>query len=333
MISCAAQSPARTDKILTLCILAALACSHLSNPNYKNGPFPCSPDSATGVSIAACTLYAVSACLACCLPKPMPVLMRVRKSMQEDDKTDSCFAIFEKKPPEENDELEEGEGEAAGTEDEEKGAEVRSEWRQEVCCMLSCQLVPSLLIISCMSYHLFCNGKKEQLERTDEEYAEQLQRRQAEAAIATALATVRRGKQEEIEKQLELLTTYKDHYLAEDEYDEKVTKLMQALPDPDTYDAYTKTEALVVTIPPSVSAVEKDVDTEVEVNYCADGEAEEEGKGEEKEGDKKSIGSKISSSISSGVTSVKKTVGLGGGSFKTPAEAGETSNLDQSNVE
>lgn len=142
-------------------------------------------------------------------------------------------------------------------------------------------------------------------------------------AIATALATVRRGKQEEIEKQLELLTTYRDH-LAEEEYEERVTKLMQALPDPDTYDAYTKTEALVV-IPPS-AAEEKEADTdtvEVNIDGAVEGEGEEEeGEGEEEEGDKKSIGSKISSAISSGATTVKKTVGLGGESSKTPAETG-----------
>jgi len=89
------------------------------------------------------------------------------------------------------------------------------------------------------------------------------------------LAAVRRGKQDEIEKQLELLTKYKDH-LSEEEYAEKVTKLIRALPDPDTYDAFTKTGAIL-----AVEECEEEPDVE---EGGDDGE------------EKKSIGEKITSS-------------------------------------
>lgn len=71
----------------------------------------------------------------------MPLLTRVLKYHKKNDQTDSCCAIFAKKP-EENDEME-GECEAGtedeekGTEDKEKGTEVRSVWRREACCWLA----------------------------------------------------------------------------------------------------------------------------------------------------------------------------------------------------
>lgn len=102
---------------------------------------------------------------------------------------------------------------------------------------------------------------------------------------------MRRGKQDEIEKQLELLTKYKDH-LPEEEYDEKVTKLLHALPNPDTYDAFTKTDAIL--------PVQEEEPSNVE-----EGENDDEGVevGEEVE-EKKSIGSKITTSVGSAATSV-----------------------------
>lgn len=128
--------------------------------------------------------------------------------------------------------------------------------------------------------------------------------------MAADLATVRRGKQDEIEKQLELLTKYKDH-LSEEEYDEKVTKLINALSDPETYDAFTKTDA-ILPVP----------EEEADVEEGGDDEAKE-GEGEEKEGDedeekKKSVGSKIVSSVGSAMKGVKSVVTPG--SSKAPAE-------------
>jgi len=323
------------QKILTLCLL--LPCfwrvrtvHTCSDPNYKNGPYPCSPDEATWFSISACVLYAVSASFSCCLPRPLPVMMRVKESMPEDE-TDSCFAVFAKKPPPEENE-EEGDVEEAGAtekmdveeadateekdveeadateEKEPSGEEVRITVRM-TCAFVLLIPVPSSLqylynmhaFVYFLSFYHAQPLQQEQL----------LRNQQAEATIAVALATVRRSKQEEIEKQLELLTTYKDR-ISEEEYGKKVAKLLHALPDPDTYDAYTKMGALLV-----APAEGKEVETE-EGSYISetaeDGEGEGDDEEEEEEEQKKSSGNVISSTISSGVTSVKK-------SQTTPAQA------------
>ena len=62
--------------------------------------------------------------------------------------------------------------------------------------------------------------------------------------VTTALAAIRQGKQKEIIEQLETLTKYKD-YLSEEEYEEKVQVLLHAMPNPETYDHYTRTDVLV----------------------------------------------------------------------------------------
>ena len=72
-----------------------------------------------------------------------------------------------------------------------------------------------------------------------------VEKQKTHAMVTTALASARRGKLEEIEKQLQMLRKYKE-YMPEEEYDEQVAALMAALPKPETYDAYTKTNELVV---------------------------------------------------------------------------------------
>lgn len=114
--------------------------------------------------------------------------------------------------------------------------------------------------------------------------AEELQADQTHAAVAADLAAVRRGKQDEIEKQLELLTKYKDH-LSEEEYDEKVTALIRALPDPTTYDAFTKTAGI---LPPEA---EEEIDDEEEGQEEDESKEQEEEEVEEEE--KKSLGQKM----------------------------------------
>ena len=157
--------------------------------------------------------------------------------------------------------------------------------------------------------HLFClKCQGEPAEPTVKE----LEADQTKATVASNLAAVRRGKQDEIEKQLELLTKYKDH-LPEEDYDEKVTKLLQALPDPDTYDAFTKTDTILV----PVEEVEPD---ENEDGDSDTGEGEEEAQDAEK---KKSFGSKITSSVGTAVGSVgsaMKAVTGGGSSKSKPQE-------------
>jgi hypothetical protein len=144
--------------------------------------------------------------------------------------------------------------------------------------------------------------------------ADQTQEAAIAADLAVTLAAVRRGKQDEIEKQLELLTKYKDH-LSEEEYNEKVTKLIHALPDPDTYDTFTKTDTIL--------PVEEETPDEEE-----GGEEDDElGAGdEEEEEQKKSLGKKITTSVGtvgsamgSAMKGVKNTV-TGGSSKKTPKE-------------
>jgi hypothetical protein len=71
--------------------------------------------------------------------------------------------------------------------------------------------------------------------------AQKLEADKTHVAVALDLAAVRKNKNEEIEQQLDLLTKYKDH-LPEEEYEEKVAKLIRALPDPETYFTFTKTE-------------------------------------------------------------------------------------------
>jgi hypothetical protein len=58
------------------------------------------------------------------------------------------------------------------------------------------------------------------------------------------LVALRQRKQEEIEKQLEVLTKYKN-CIPKEEYEEIVATLLHSLPDPGTYDAYTKADVLI----------------------------------------------------------------------------------------
>lgn len=224
-------------------------------------------------------MFLISACLACCIPKPLPIIVRVKNSIQEDE-TDGCCAVFARNSKEESKEKEldeeagaVGDGVAGETDDAEVGASMPVE--------------PTV---------------------------DELEADQTKAAVASSLVAVRRGKQDEIEKQLELLTKYKDH-LSEEEYDEKVTKLLHALPDPDTYDAFTKTDAIL--------PVE---DTEPEENKDGDedtGEEEEQGQDAEK---KKGLGSKITTSVGTAVGSVgsaMKAVTGGVGSSKSKPQAQE----------
>jgi len=84
--------------------------------------------------------------------------------------------------------------------------------------------------------------------------------------VTTALTTARRGKLEEIEKELEMLEKYKEQ-MPEEEYNEKVTVLMAALPKPTTYDMYTKVDDLVTIEDDEPEEVEDEVvGEEVEVD-------------------------------------------------------------------
>ena len=68
-----------------------------SDPNYVNGPYPCSPDTGTWLAVAASALFLISGCLGCCIPKPLPIIVRVKNSIQEDE-TDGCCAVFATNP-------------------------------------------------------------------------------------------------------------------------------------------------------------------------------------------------------------------------------------------
>ena len=137
-----------------------------------------------------------------------------------------------------------------------------------------------------------------------------LEERKAAVEITTALVQVRRDKQEEIEKQLALLTLYKDE-LPEEVYHERVNNLMLALPDPSTYDAYTHASVLVGdgVAAGNVHTDKKDEDPDglpAESNKDADQEVEVELK--------KSRGSKIASTVSSTISSLRSR---GKGSVKS----------------
>jgi len=67
----------------------------------------------TWLSVAAAFLFVISGLLACCIPKPLPIVVRVKNSL-EDDETDGCCAICVRGPKEE-------EGDKERAPDEEKG--------------------------------------------------------------------------------------------------------------------------------------------------------------------------------------------------------------------
>ena len=94
------------------------------------------------------------------------------------------------------------------------------------------------------------------------------------ATVTTALATARRGKLDEIERELMLLEKYKEH-IDEEEYNAKVAVLIAALPDPENYDAFTKTSDLVVL--PEKEEEETEHGDDVEKGSVGSGEGPEEG--------------------------------------------------------
>jgi hypothetical protein len=140
--------------------------------------------------------------------------------------------------------------------------------------------------------------------------------------VTTALTTARRGKVEEIEKELVLLEKYKEH-MPEEEYNEKVTKLMQALPDPETYDSFTKTGDLVV-----LQAKEEEKEEEVEGEGEGEGIVpvgeEEEGK-ESEEPEKKSRAGAAAAAVGGAATAVGSAVMY---PFKTSKKPEETPPVD-----
>jgi hypothetical protein len=143
---------------LTFLVYAAPIC----DPNYVNGPFPCSPDAGTWLSVVASALFLIVGFLTCCVPKPLPIVVRVRKSL-EDDETDGCCAICVRHPKEKEDD---GEVQEAAP-DAEKGTVVAAggavvpppagEKVRVVCCKVVSIILVGLLTSRslCISLYLY----------------------------------------------------------------------------------------------------------------------------------------------------------------------------------
>lgn len=94
-----------------------LCCVFHSDQNFKNSPEPCSGDTGTWLSTAATVLFFVASIMSCCIPKPVPILVRAKNFAQKEDKRDPCCMCCKKK--EKGDE-EEGDEEATEEEEVEK---------------------------------------------------------------------------------------------------------------------------------------------------------------------------------------------------------------------
>jgi hypothetical protein len=94
-------------QILTMLVYT----SDLCQPNYHKGQYTCSPELATWLSVVSICLFLFTSILACCIPKPVPVCVRVREQHRKDE-SDGWCAFFVKK------EKEEEKGEEVVTEEE-----------------------------------------------------------------------------------------------------------------------------------------------------------------------------------------------------------------------
>jgi hypothetical protein len=76
---------------LTFLVYVAPVC----DPNYKNGPFPCSPGEGTWLANSAAVFFLIASVLVCCLPKPVPIFFRVRECWKDEKNTDGCCVCCE----------------------------------------------------------------------------------------------------------------------------------------------------------------------------------------------------------------------------------------------
>lgn len=94
--------------------------AEICEPNYSNGPYPCSPQSATWLMVTATVLFFFCSILSCCVTRPVPLVIRARDNMRN-EKNEGCCAIWGKK------EKVEGEGEdEKETEEEPEEEEVKA---------------------------------------------------------------------------------------------------------------------------------------------------------------------------------------------------------------
>lgn len=252
-----------------------------SQPPFKNALYPCEPDTGTWLSVGAAILFFITALLSCCAPKPRPVIGIVAEYVKNDE-TDSCCILCEKKK-------------VKDVEEEEETQEEEVEMVSPLDCVgFYCDIsLLSHLPLYCLS---ISNQTPEEIVEEQEKISQELEDQKAKAALITALAAARHGKREEIERQLEVLSTYKE-YLPEEEYEEKVNTLLHALPAPETYDRNTKTDVLVIP-----------EEEEEEFGDLGDVEAGEEGEEGEDEPEKKSFGAKVTSGVTSTFSGMKKAV-------------------------
>jgi len=75
------------------CLVTLTYATKVCNPNYQNGAYTCSPLEGTWISVAAIILFFVGSIMACCVPKPLPLAVRIRHAIANEE-TDDCCACF-----------------------------------------------------------------------------------------------------------------------------------------------------------------------------------------------------------------------------------------------
>jgi hypothetical protein len=91
------QDPSETD---VFSLQNLLSCH--SNINLESDPYACFPDSGTWVSTVAVVFLLITSVLTCWVPKPVPLIARVKEYIHLNDENDPC-CCWGRKPEDEED--------------------------------------------------------------------------------------------------------------------------------------------------------------------------------------------------------------------------------------
>jgi hypothetical protein len=218
--------------------LSLSASISTSPPKSDNGTYLCSPAAGTWFATLAVLLLLGLAMTVCCIPQPVPIVFRIQqmKNRNGTRMTDPCCAFWVVRKPNDKQDKEDEE-----VQDEHFGKDTDEE---EACSPdMNVMTVSKKSVTPSGGSTNNNNNTVYKMPKEQEEELVTLMEQRGHLEITTALTQIRKDKHDEIERQLELLTKYKDA-LPDDVYSERMQTLILSLPDPQTYDAYTSTTVL-----------------------------------------------------------------------------------------